>query len=183
MTAIGKCVGRPRNPPAPKQPEAYDRPEYVDRLRAIVDAIEIGDLAKDVRLYLQKILQRCDRLRLFDPKRFTAIGDEQVTLLLRTVFESTNGATALTLPILDAVSNCARPAWVNRGLAWIEAFDNIDLVTLHATLSNLGVADQLGRAVYVKLEATLGPPTVAAAAKPVKTAPKKPPASVARMAA
>ena len=103
-------------------------------------------------------------------------------MLLRTVFESTNGAAALKSPILDAVSNCLRPVWVDKGLAWIEAFDHIDLVGLHATLTDLGLADQLSRVLHIKLEAILGPPTVAPAAKPVKVkAPNKPPASVTRV--
>jgi hypothetical protein len=156
LTANGKRIGRPRKSPEPKKPLDYERQELADRLQVILDAVEIDDIPKDVRLYLQKMLQRCDRLRSFDPQRFTARGEEEVTLLLRTVFESSNGAAALTLPILMAVSNCMRPVWVDRGLAWIEAFDRIDLVGLHRSLTELGLADQLSRALQVKLERIFG---------------------------
>lgn len=84
------------------------RQEHAGRLDAILAAIEIGDVTKDVRGYLQKILQRADVLRSFDPKRFPDNGEGRVTLLLRLVFESSNGAAALTLPILEAVSACIR---------------------------------------------------------------------------
>lgn len=54
---------------------------------------------------------------------------------------------------------------------------------LHATLTDLGLADQLSRVLHVKLEGILGPPTVAPAAKPVKIiAPKKLPARISRVA-
>jgi len=155
-----KRVGRPPNPPAPTVPEPYDRPEYAERLQAIVDALEIGDLAKDVKLYCQKILRRCDLLRATDVKRFPAKGEEQVTLLLRVVFESTNGAAALRLPILRAVNTCLHPVFVARGLALLEAFDQIDLVGLHATVTDLGLADQMDRALRHKLVQILGPPVM-----------------------
>jgi hypothetical protein len=172
LTEKGKRVGRPRNPQPPRSPEPHERPEYAARLQVILDAVEIDDIPKDVRLYLQKILQRCDRLRSFDPQRFIARGEEEVTLLLRTVFESSNGAAPLTLPILMAVSNCMRPVWVDRGLAWIEAFDHIDLATLYATLIELGLSDQIDRALFKKLEDILGPPVVSAP-PPQKTPPSR----------
>jgi hypothetical protein len=181
LTANGKRIGRPRNPPPPQGPEPNERPEYVARLQTILDALEIGDLTKEVRLYLQKTLRRCDLVRSISlapaPK-----GEERITVLLRTVYESSNGHAALTLPILDAVSNCTHQIWVDKGLAWIEAFDRIDLVGLHATLTELGLADQLGRALHVKLEGIIGPPTVEPAAKPVKTTAKKLPARITRVA-
>ena len=169
-TAKGKPIGRPPKPEEPKGPELYERREYRDRLQVIVDALEIGDLAKDVRLYLQKILRRCDLLRSTDAKRFPTTGEEAVTLLLRTVFETTNGAKALTLPILKAVSTCLHPVWVAKGLALLETFDRVDLVGLHATLTDLGLADQLDRALFKKLADILGPPVLPAPPK------QKPPA-------
>src|ERR1700686_4807523 len=126
-----KRIGRPPKPPELTIAEPYERQEFADRLQAIVDALEIGDLPKDVRLFLQKKLRRCDILRSVDARRFPAKGEEQVTVLLRTVFESAgNGAAALTVPVLRAVSNCMEPMWVERGLAWIEFFDSVGLVEL-----------------------------------------------------
>jgi len=117
-------------------------------------------------------LCRCDRLRSIDAKRFPAKGEEQITILLRTVFESSNGATALTSPILRAVSICMLPQWVDRGLEWIEAFDRIDLVGLRATLSELGLEDQLDRVLRRKLEEILGAPKAAAIQKKPPARPK-----------
>jgi hypothetical protein len=98
-------VGWPRNPEphGPPKPERHEREIYFRRLQAIIDAIEIPDLARAERLYLQRMIARYDFLRELNPKRFGQRGDEQVTILLRTVFESTNCAAALTLPILKAV--------------------------------------------------------------------------------
>jgi hypothetical protein len=135
-------VGRPPKPPEPAEPPPYDRQEFADRLQAIIDALEIGDLSKGVRLFLQKMLRRCDLLRSVDAKRFPAKGAEQVTVLLRTVFESNNGAAALTLPILRAVSSCAEPRWVDQGLAWIEFFDSVGLVELLDQIRSLDFCDE-----------------------------------------
>jgi hypothetical protein len=165
MTAPRKPIGRPPKPEEPKGPEPYERREYRDRLQVIVDALEIGALNKDVALYLQMLLRRHDLLRASNAKRFPTTGEEAVTLLLRTVFETTNGAKALTLPILKAVSTCLHPVWVAKGLALLETFDRVDLVGLHATLIDLGLADQLDRALRHKLVQILGPPIVPEAPK------------------
>ena len=160
---------------------SHDRQEFADRLQAILDALEISELALDARLYLQKIIRHCDLARSINPK-LALKGEEKITVLLRTVFESANGAAALTLPILDAVSTCLRPVWVSRGLGLLEALDQVDLVGLHSTLAELGLADQVGRVLYAKIEAILGPPTVAPAAKPAKVkAIPKPARSITRI--
>jgi hypothetical protein len=169
-------VGRPRNPEefGPPSPEPHQREEFVRRLQAILDALEIPDMDRDARMYLQNVLRRCDLLRSIDAKRFPAKGDEQVTLLLRTIAESTNGPAALTLPILMAVSSCMNPVWTDRGLEWIEAHDHVDLVGLQTTLADLGLEDQFERVLRRKLKAILGPPVVP------KPRPKKPAKQMAR---
>ena len=78
-------------------------------------------------------------------------GEERVIPLLPTIAESTNGPSALTLPILRAVADCMKPAWVEKGLALIEAYDAIDLVALRSTLVDLGLEDQLGRVLHRQL--------------------------------
>ena len=179
MTAKVKLVGRPRPPPPPSRAEPYERPEYVARVDAVITALEIGGITKEARLYLQRTLSRCDMGRSINPGLAAPTGEERITPLLRAIFKSSNGGRALTLPILDAVSNCLRPVWIQTGLKFIEAFDDIDLVGLHRTLTELGLADQLGaRHLRKKLERVLGPPTaIAPVAKPVKVkAPKKLPA-------
>ena len=63
LTKSGKRVGRPPSPPGLTVKDApYERKEYADRLRAIVDAVEVGDLSKDVELYLQMLIRRYDLL-------------------------------------------------------------------------------------------------------------------------
>lgn len=73
-------------------------------------------------------------------------------------------AQKLTLPILRAVNTCLHPVYVEKGLALLDAMDRIDLVGLHATLTDLGLSDQLDRAVLKRLTDLLGPPVMTAAA-------------------
>jgi hypothetical protein len=173
---LKKRIGRPPKPPELTIAEPHhERQEFADRLQAIIDAVEIGDLPKDVRLFLQKKLRRHDLLRSVDAKRFPAKGDERVTILLRTVFESSNGAAALTVSILRAVSNCMEPRWVDQGLAWIEFFDSVGLVELLEQIRALDFCDEgdlenhLREAIRRRLVRRFGPPKIA-------VVPKKPPA-------
>lgn len=53
-------------------------------------------------------------------------------ITLRTIVESSGNEYALTAPAIWRVSDLvlAHPSWSEHGLAWIEAFDNIDLLDL-----------------------------------------------------
>lgn len=59
-------------------------------------------------------------------------GEGHLILLLRTITESARNRMALVEPVIRAVSSVmlARPDWPNKGLAWLEAFDEIDLCHL-----------------------------------------------------
>jgi len=59
-------------------------------------------------------------------------GSGHLVLVLRTIVETGHNANALAEPIIFAVSDVAlaQPQWVASGLAWLEAFDSIDLVEL-----------------------------------------------------
>lgn len=59
-------------------------------------------------------------------------GEEHVILVVRTITESEGNEGALVEPIISAVCEVMwrRPDWPERGLAWIEAFDQIDLLGL-----------------------------------------------------
>lgn len=59
-------------------------------------------------------------------------GEGHVILLLRTIMESARNRMALVEPVIRAVSNVmlARPDWPDKGLEWLEAFDDIDLCHL-----------------------------------------------------
>jgi len=76
------------------------------------------------------------------PMRTTAIktlgrilkqhGEGHLIIVLRTIIESSGNENALKAPAIWAVSDLvlAHPKWPDHGLAWIEAFDNIDLLDL-----------------------------------------------------
>jgi hypothetical protein len=59
-------------------------------------------------------------------------GDGHVIITLRTIVESSGNERALTAAGIQGVSDLvlAHPSWPDHGLAWIEAFDNIDLIEL-----------------------------------------------------
>jgi len=59
-------------------------------------------------------------------------GQGHVIFVLRTIVETGRNCSALVEPILWAVSDVvlAKPGWAAKGLAWLEAFDSIDLVEL-----------------------------------------------------
>lgn len=59
-------------------------------------------------------------------------GPGHVTFVLRTIAETGHNANALAEPVLFAVSDVvlAQPGWASKGLAWLEAFDSIDLLEL-----------------------------------------------------
>lgn len=61
-------------------------------------------------------------------------GIGHTVLLLRTIMESENNRMALVEPILWAVSDVieANPRWVEKGLDWLAAFDEIDLCNLRS---------------------------------------------------
>jgi hypothetical protein len=153
-------VGRPRAPEAfgPPKPTPHQREPYARRLQSILDALEIIELGRDERQYLQRTLWRADFLRSFDSARFTARGEEQVIMTLRAVAESSNGAEALVLPVIEAVSFSLCDAFIDRGLELFIAMDEIRLLEMHATLKGLGLERHLGAAVRHRLVEILGPP-------------------------
>jgi hypothetical protein len=141
-------------------------------LQVVLDALEIRDLGGDERMHLQRRIWRTDKLRDFYPDRFSARGEDDVVLTLRSIAETTNGCEALTLPIIRGVSSCTHEAWVNSG-AWFEALDEVPLLETLKVLRIFGIEDQLERVLRGKLEEILGPP-VASAPK------KKPPAKMVK---
>jgi hypothetical protein len=86
-------------------------------------------------------------------------GEGHLILLLRTITESNGNELALIAPCLLAVSDVMRahPAWPNRGLQWIEAFDNIDLVAMQKTASANRKASPQRGAIATMLYERLAP--------------------------
>jgi hypothetical protein len=66
-------------------------------------------------------------------------GSETVTLLIRTIIESEGNENALVEPIIDAVASVMlfEPQWPERGLAWIEAFDDLPLTVILQVMRDL----------------------------------------------
>ena len=88
-------------------------------------SVEAPPVDADVRLTLQR---HYDRREIFGED-----GRGHVTLLLRTILELANGAAALVEPIVSAISLCMKPQWTNKGLAWIEAWDAIPMISICGT--------------------------------------------------
>jgi hypothetical protein len=67
-------------------------------------------------------------------------GADHLTLLLRAIVESEGNEHALIAPVIWAINDVmiACPAWPAAGLAWLEAFDGIDLVGLQRRAKPLG---------------------------------------------
>jgi hypothetical protein len=61
-------------------------------------------------------------------------GEGHLILVLRTITESEGNEAMLIQPVIEGLSDIlmAHPSWGDRGLAWIEAFDNINLKELAA---------------------------------------------------
>jgi len=66
-------------------------------------------------------------------------GIEAVTLLIRTIIESEGNEDALTEFVISGVADVMRmrPDWPERGLAWIEAFDQVSLIGTLDTMRSL----------------------------------------------
>jgi hypothetical protein len=65
---------------------------------------------------------------------FDRHGEAHLVTTLRTITQSTENERALIAPVINAVSDiiAAHLRWAERGVAWIEEFDNIDLLDLAA---------------------------------------------------
>jgi hypothetical protein len=96
-----------------------------ETLASLLKALDAPPVDEGARVKLQKFLDRH--------------GAEHVTLLIRTIIESEGNANALIEPVISAVSKLMvfEREWPNRGLAWIEAFDEIPLMALLQTMRDL----------------------------------------------
>ena len=93
------------------------------KVDVILNALDIPKIDPEARSTLQRWVYRADKI--FGGDR----GD--ILLALRAIVESErNGPEALLEPILCAVHSACRPVWTNKGLAFIAAFDGIDLRSL-----------------------------------------------------
>jgi hypothetical protein len=113
-------------------------------------------------------------------------GRPHATITLRTIVESKGNECALIADIVDAVSDLilANPRWPARGLEFIEAFDQIDLLGIRKAAKATGVTPLragIMALVGIQLTQILGP------SRPPKSRPvrvrrePKPPRSVTRI--
>jgi hypothetical protein len=101
-------------------------------------------------------------------------GRETVTLLIRTIIESDGNEDALIEPIIDAVASVMswHPQWPERGLAWIEAFDDLPLMVILQVMRDLDLFKESNLSRYLsmslrnKLAKVFEPPPPKPARKP-----------------
>jgi hypothetical protein len=113
---------------------------------------------------LQKILRR--------------YGEAHFTMMVRTIAETKGNATALTEPVLWAISDVmlAQPSWPNTGSDWLTAFDSIDLRSLQKmarplfAISKLPARAAIGGMLVQRLQPIFSPPKV----KPPRKVPPPP---------
>ncbi|WP_131522894.1 hypothetical protein [Nitrobacter sp. Nb-311A] len=85
-------------------------------------------------------------------------------ITLRTIVESSENERALTAAEIQGVSDIvlAHPSWSDHGLAWIEAFDNIDLIELakmaKANLKAVPKREAMAAMLYERLAPLFDPP-------------------------
>jgi len=124
---------------------------------------------------------------LFIERLIRKHGLPHATIVLRTIVESEGNEGELIADVIGAISDLVRthPRWVNLGLAFIEAFDQISLAQVRKTAKATGVQplrDAIMTLVCVELEKILGPSKLPKAPKPVRTKREpKPPRSVTRI--
>jgi len=98
-----------------------------DALKDILDSLGIEAIACNETIGPMKT-KAVNNLR----RILVQYGEGHVIIVLRTIVESSGNERALTSAAIWGVSDLvlAHPSWPERGLAWIEAFDDIDLVGL-----------------------------------------------------
>jgi hypothetical protein len=161
--AAKRKVGRPRIvdddddlPPPPgsvEKPPAWDCKPIAKQVQAVLEAVEAPPIDRETRLTLQRYLYRRNKYgQMFrDDDDFGTDGRGYITLLIRTILESEGNQDALIEPVVVAVSSCMRPIWVNRGLAWLAAFDQIPLVGTLNRLRDLDLFDKNELAHFFEL--------------------------------
>jgi hypothetical protein len=122
--------------PAPgyvEPPSNWETKPVSKKVQRTLDALGITKVHPEVRSMLQRWTYRQDK---YGKGMGVSVGD--ITLLCRTIIESEGNADALDEPIIvSAVHSCMRDQWTNKGLAWIEAFDQIPLRATLETLRGL----------------------------------------------
>jgi hypothetical protein len=159
-------------PPPPGASFESPMPWETDRFAKEVDEILASVEAPPVDAQVHRTLHK----HLYRSGIFGTDGRGHVTLLIRTIIESENNQDALIEPIVSAVSACMRPEWTNRGLGWIAAFDQIQLVGILNQLHALDLFPEkeleqhYTTGIMRRLWRIFGPDVVPAPPKPERAA-------------
>lgn len=169
-------------------PAAWECDNIAKQLHKILEALEAPPIDKATRSTLQRYLYRRQKYgHHFSGDGFGSDGRGYVTILVRTIIESTGNQNALVEPVVAAVASCMRPAWVKKGGGWIEAFDTIPLMSILTTMRSLqifsekSIGNYLAIAVKNRLWAIFGPDVVPVAQPAKAKRIPKPPAKVTRI--
>ena len=108
-----------------------------DALRRLLTALDRPFIDLDARARLQRLLERR--------------GEQHVVMLVRTIIESEGNESALVEPVVSAVAMVISdfPKWTDKGLAWIQAFDALDLNGLVATMRGLDLFKETSLPQYL----------------------------------
>jgi hypothetical protein len=107
-------------------------------------------------------------------------GEGHLIITLRTIVESSGTERALTASGIQGVSDLvlAHPSWPDHGLAWIEAFDNIDLIELakmaKANRKAVPKREAMAAMLYERLAPIFDPPPKARKHRPFATVRRRP---------
>lgn len=124
---------------------SWENAKTAAEVRAVLGAFEDAPPMDDaVRLTLQRWLYRQDKF-------LGGGGAGQITMVLRVFLESEVNRDALVEPILSAVSWAKDPAFAKHGLALLDAFDQIKLTELLATMRGLDVFSEKSICSYLSI--------------------------------
>jgi hypothetical protein len=145
---------------ARKRPETAFPALPKDALQRLLRSVERPFVDPEARARLQRLLERR--------------GEQHVMMLIRTIIESEGNENALVEPIVSAVSSVIAdfPKWTDKGLAWIEAFDSLNLTEIVATMRGLDLFKETSLPQYLswvignKLRKIFEPPAPPAPSKP-----------------
>lgn len=169
--ALKRKVGRPRTVNTGVRREPWESPAITAQLDGILAALEAPAIDAETRGVFQRTLYR--------ERYFGGDARGQVIMTCRCILESNGNENALIGPVVSAVHSVVTPALMDRGLALIEAFDRIPLLSILETMVGLDVFTEsdlhhwYGRSIRNKLRAILEPRQVSKPAR-VKPSPKVP---------
>jgi hypothetical protein len=178
--AAKRKIGRPPNVVVPAPPASWDNADAAAQVRAVLNAFDdVPPIDDQVRLTLQRWLYRQDKF-------FGGGGAGQITMVLRVFLESDVNRDALIEPILSAVSWVKDPAFAKHGLSLLDAFDQIKLTELLATMRGLHVFPEGSIGSYLSVSTRNKVLKILEPAKPKPAKARsepKPPLSVTRIPA